>query len=489
MPGGFPIAGIASGNGAEVNADSELTVALSKILAKAGYAGMFGENHDGAVGLPALRRAIHVSPEKRLGVGMDSILWDDALQHTVFNYRKYNGIASATALSVSSGSLQFNATSLITSGSGQIARTWRTFPVTGNFSVTVDFWFSLSQLPVAQSLIEIGIGIPGATVSAAPSDGVYMLLDAAGALQLVCNFNGSLTTSGAITLPAAVAWAANRAYHGEIVLHADRAELYFDGIWIGEVKRSAANTVGAMTQNQSGYLFARWYNSAATVSAQRLNIGRWSVTLSDANALRPWGATRTGQGDHLLSTPDGVAVGQLAGIANSAAPASATLSNTTAGYATLGGNFQFAAVAGAETDYALFGYQVPAASATQAGKNLFLTSIEIDTKNMGAAVGTTLTALDWYIGIGSTAVSLATTDAIGTTTTRAPHRVFLGSQSFPIGAAAGARADRAISVDFSAAPLLVEPGTFLHVILRMPVGTATASQIIRGGVTLKGYFE
>ena len=48
---------------------------------------------------------------------------------------------------------------------------------------------------------------------------------------------------------------------------------------------------------------------------------------------------------------------QAAQWANSAAPASAALSNTAAGYATLGGLFQFAAVAGAATDYALFGFQ------------------------------------------------------------------------------------------------------------------------------------
>jgi hypothetical protein len=39
------------------------------------------------------------------------------------------------------------------------------------------------------------------------------------------------------------------------------------------------------------------------------------------------------------------------------------------------------------------------------------------------------------------------------------------------------------------APLYVAAGTFVHVILRMPVGTATASQIIRGLVMINGYFE
>ena len=39
------------------------------------------------------------------------------------------------------------------------------------------------------------------------------------------------------------------------------------------------------------------------------------------------------------------------------------------------------------------------------------------------------------------------------------------------------------------APLYVAAGTFAHVILRIPVATATASQIIRGLVMINGYFE
>ena len=33
------------------------------------------------------------------------------------------------------------------------------------------------------------------------------------------------------------------------------------------------------------------------------------------------------------------------------------------------------------------------------------------------------------------------------------------------------------------------PGRFLHVILKCPIGTATATQIIRGTVVIDGYFE
>lgn len=129
--------------------------------------------------------------------------------------------------------------------------------------------------------------------------------------------------------------------------------------------------------------------------------------------------------------------------AEAAAPASATLSNTAAGYTTLGGQFQFAAVA------------------------------------------TTPTVLQWALGVGSTAVSLATTEAAAA---RAPRRITLGTQAFPVGAAIGADAGKRIDVNLDA-PVVVEPGTFLHIILKMPVGTATASQIIRGVVGINAYWE
>jgi hypothetical protein len=163
---------------------------------------------------------------------------------------------------------------------------------------------------------------------------------------------------------------------------------------------------------------------------------------------------------------------QLSNWTNSVAPTSATLSNTAAGYTTLGGLFQFAAVAGAVTDFAIFGFQVPTNS------NLAITGIDIDTWNTGAAVATTPTLLMWGASVGSTAVSLATSTV---------SRIGLGSQSFPIGAAIGANAQR-LSSTFQT-PLYCPSGRFFHIILRIPVGTATASQIIQGMVTVNGYFE
>jgi hypothetical protein len=162
---------------------------------------------------------------------------------------------------------------------------------------------------------------------------------------------------------------------------------------------------------------------------------------------------------------------QLENHTNSTAPVSATLSNTAAGYTTLGGKFQFAAVAGAVTDYALFGFQVPA------GSRFVCEGVTINTRNTGVAVATTASTLEWAMGFNSSAVSLATANII---------RRQIGHQSFAIGAAAETIAPT-LDVDFTT-PEVVESGRFLHLILTLPVGTATASQILRGTVLVKGRF-
>lgn len=105
----------------------------------------------------------------------------------------------------------------------------------------------------------------------------------------------------------------------------------------------------------------------------------------------------------------------------------------------------------------------------------------------GCGSASTPTVLQWALGIGASAVSLATADSL-TAAGRAPRRLTLGVQTIPVGTAIGGAADKAIARTFGT-PLMVPAGTFLHVILKMPVGTATASQVIRGTVGIDGFFE
>lgn len=225
---------------------------------------------------------------------------------------------------------------------------------------------------------------------------------------------------------------------------------------------------------QSAYWFqhARTFVTSAAANvglATQVYVADSQFGMLDIDEGKSWRDVMAGMGQGTVVNPT-VALTQLANYANSAAPASATLSNTAAGYTTLGGQFQFAAVAGAETDYALFAFTVPT------GVSLHVDSVNIHTWNSGAAVATTETLLQWFMG-DAAAVTLATNS----------FRRTLGAQVFPIAAAIGAMATP-INPPLQT-PFVVHGGRIFHIGLKMPRGTATASQIIRGVIDVGGYFE
>lgn len=162
---------------------------------------------------------------------------------------------------------------------------------------------------------------------------------------------------------------------------------------------------------------------------------------------------------------------QTANHDNSTSPTGATLSNSEAGYATLGGRYKFAAVAPATTDYALFAFQVPA------GYRLMITGVRISTTVTGVAV-VTATVLDWSLGLRSPAVPLDTAGLI---------RMPMGVQGFLALAGIGSHGP---DIERTFDPeLVVEHGEYFHVILQVPAGAATANLVFRGDVTITGYFE
>ena len=117
-------------------------------------------------------------------------------------------------------------------------------------------------------------------------------------------------------------------------------------------------------------------------------------------------------------------------------------------------------------------------------RSLFITGVRIDAFVTGAANATTATVLDWGLGVNSTAVSLATTDS---GSTYGPRRIPLGIQACFASTAIGGQLTPTIDAMFPT-PIVILPSRYLHVILQIPVGTATASEVIRGDVAFNGHF-
>jgi len=213
-----------------------------------------------------------------------------------------------------------------------------------------------------------------------------------------------------------------------------------------------------------------YVGGSAAGTAPDLYIGEASVIGMDINSTKMWHhqLAQQAQGGELVPTT----FAQSATWANSAIPTAAVLSNTAASYTTLGGLFTINSVAGAATDFALFGYTVPSPY------SFYCTGIHISLWNTVVAVATTPTLFVWGVSANGSTINLSTGTQL---------RVGVGVQSLPVGTAAGASATD-IDHPFEV-PLRTEPGRIFIVILRMPVGSATATEVYNGIVTLRGYHE
>ena len=364
--------------------------------------------------------------------------------------------------------LLFNSGAITTINTGYMIQSSRKFMKLQRVPMQAKFRARL--IPFNNSVMELGFG-DATTFNGANSTGAYWQMTSAGVLQPVVTFN-TIETPG-----TDIRGSINTANYYTFDIFMDDDEAVFTcqdtstGLIISRQVITLPLTGQRLLSQTQISNQVRLYNtgSAPATAPQIILTDAMSLQL-DMQSNKPFADAMSLNSRTSWENPFTGA--QQATWTNSAEPANLTLSNTAAGLTTLGGKFQFLAVAGAATDYALFGYQVPVPA------TLVVTGIDIEVWNTVVAVATTPTLLTWAIGFGSTAVSLATA-----TVTRVP----IGAQSFPVGAAVGAKAER-ISRTFRT-PITVGSGRFLHVILRMPVATATATEVFAGMINIEGYFE
>lgn len=412
----------------------------------------------------------------RWRVSFDSKEFEEPWSGSALNTSVWSSNVTTFATAVAAGQLQLNSANSAAANGVARVTSYRTFPITKSFHTQIDFPLvvAATSVGIPNTTWELGLAIASGTTEA--TDGIFLRMNASGELRLVAVFNGSVTQSTPITYAGVLL--VNISYKLTLVIASDHVTLWLNDKFMAELNLPAA--LSSFTQSQSLPLHMRTYNSASVpASATMIRVGPVVVSYGGlGNPEIQQVATSLSEAGGYQGFSGGT-IGQTINWTNSTEPVAATLSNTAAGYTTLGGQWSFAAPAGAVTDFALFGYQVPAVAASSHNRNLLIHGISIDAMNVGAAVATTATILQWAIAVGSTAVSLATGEAA---TTKAPRRIALGMQGFQVAAGIGAQANR-IYVPF-AVPLLAEAGTFVQVIVRVPVGTATASQVIRGTVQI-----
>lgn len=453
----FKLLGNASGNTAEVSADQELKVALASDPAKAGNVRVLDSN-----GAP-----LYATENGALATSLASVVFFEQVDGAAVNTNLWAQSVSTMAIAQTGGYITLNSAGSTASGAYSILSSVKYIPLYGVLPVRVaiNAWVPLNA--EANAIMEMGLGLVSGT--SAPTDGVFFRWNNTGELRAIISYGGLETPSSVLTAPPI-----NEAAIFEIIVVEDLVQFYIDDELAAEIQVP----VGLAFPTSAGRLpvFARVYNTGIPITAPKINIGQIVVAQEAMNQEKSWGDTliSLGRGSYQLA---GSGFGQTANHANSTSPVSASLSNTAAGYTTLGGRFQFAAVGAAATDYALFAFQVPA------GYQLVINAIYISCAVTGLAV-VTPTLLDWALGLNASAVSLATADGA---TTWAPRRIPLGLQSFAA-LAPIAQVTSDLSRRFDP-QLVVDGGRFLHVILQVPNGAATASVVFRGDVMINGFFE
>ena len=486
MPMDSNIVGSATAGVANVAGTNQLKVITeTDAIANAANIGgvrNFSENDQGYItGITSITSP-EVDVDYRLRVSQDILLDEETFFYTAQNTGKHNYLTTTMTNTWTAGQLTTNATSITTTTTGTVFATYATFPTNGTQTLSGDFELGFSAQPQTNSFVEFGFGIPS-TVAVAPTDGVFFRLNSAG-LQGIGSFNGTETSTGVFPLSGGTGtWVYTNAKRYQFIVYIGGVSAEFwvnDGtgaVKLGSIPLPSAQ--GRMNLAAGVPLFVKHrITGGAAGGVLQASLGAYSVRVGGSNMA----VTPSTQGNRIWGSYQGLSggtMGSLASYANSANPTAAAPSNTalTANLPTfLGGQGAVVAAVAAATDGIWASSQIPAGTVLIPGRRLVLRGFNLDLVNLGAAVATTATTIQFCIAYGHTAVSLATAEAAAT---KAPRRVALGIATWPIAAAIGAQPQHGnLWLDLGDAPIFVNPGEFVALVGKFLAGTATASQVI-----------
>lgn len=410
-----------------------------------------------------------------------TLLLEDNVEGAAVNTNKWIQTTTTMTIAQATGVITFNSGSSAATTVGAMHTSHRFLPypsrgrliMRGRFRATAHF---------NNNLHEIGFGTPTSATAAGIGVGACWRKDGTGQwLPVISSSNGTEVLGTPIS---DATWTASIPAANFFTLEVEVTDRHFIfraytsvGVLVNEQDIPHAATTGNMTGTRLQTL-VRTYNNAGTGTAVQLLAGAIGVWCLDYDTGKPWNHCMAGEAQSSLTSP--TAYTQTANSANNTTPTSRTLSNTAAGETTLGGDIVATAMVAATTDLIMFGFQVPSPY------TFYFTGIKISVPlNQVVAVATTETLFQYGMAFNSSAVSLATAGVYP------PMRIQLpGYHNAIVALAANKPFSIGTEIAWSpATPIVVFPGRFLHVFTRCLVGTATATETYRWGVTIDGYFE
>lgn len=481
---GIRVEGSTSGNVAEVDSNNQLKVIQGQASTPAavGAARFFSEIDPGTIVGTAVLRSPRVSPNKRLRVGVDTVLFSDIFNATVQNTYLWNYIfVTMTALLTDGAGYVRTNTQGTAATHGFILKTFQHFPVMANGPLRADFTFGLfTATLVANEEWRMGLASP-TVAGTAPVDGIYFVLTTAGMKGAII-FNGVETQTAAFKTLAS--YTLGSYFKGEILVSERGVEFWQDSILMAVLALPVGN--GQPFQSASLPLFLQKICTGAVSNTNQIRVTDVSVHITELATNKSWESQLSTAGQHGSTGQNGHTMGSTANYANSANPAAAVPTNTTAALGTgLGGQFWETNTLAANSDGIIQSYQNPAPTINITGRNLLIYSVTYHCYNQ-VAMATVAFNKQVSLAYGHNTVTLATAESVSftTATAHAPRRV-------PLGVIQPVAAVNTVYPQYIArfqAPLVVRPGEFIALVSKN-VGTVPATGVCAWMITYDAVWE
>jgi hypothetical protein len=473
-----------TGTQAEVTAHNQLAVALetdgTNFPEFIGGVRMFGENDQGVLtGTPDLG-----SPETdidyRQRSAVDLILDECVFNYTVQDTGKHNYLTSTMTNSWALGQMTTNSAGITTAASGTQFSTYATFPNTGTQTLSADLEAGFSAQPVTNAIIEFGLGIPG-TALTPPGDGVYIRVSSAG-VQGTANFNGSEVAINFPLADGAGSWVYTNNKKYQFIMYAGGVQAKFwvnDGTSVYQLGKINLPVGWArICMSRGMQLFIKHRNAGGVAGGVIQGLfGAYNVRLGGSNIT----SGIAEQGNRIEGSYQGFGGATLGTLARVGSISSGNETNVTAAVPTttgaslgvgLGGTFWETATLALNTDGIVSSFQVPPVSISSASRRLVLLGLYLSSYVQTAVTGGPFTK-QWFLAFGHTSPSLATAESASA---KAPRRIPLPftQQVAVTQAVQTPLAQSVFYVDFSKAPVYVNPGEYIQLCTRHlgTVGTA-----------------
>jgi hypothetical protein len=420
-------------------------------------------------------RAMRVGEYGTQKTTSEQILFHDAFEGSTVNAFWTQSTTTMT-IAQSTGVLTLNNSGITTLNTNAIVTSIRQYPKYPRQPIYCRFRANITaNVAGNHTLIEMGIGAPSG-VTAIISNGAFFRWRADGTLAIVLSYNG---TEQVIQVLAQGVVSTTSYYYYDIIIDDDFVRFIMSdsaGVPIVDQQISLSLTVPYQWAVSHLPSFARVYADATGGGTiVKLLLSAHTVQLVDALMNFPWPHQASMQMRQALINPTTYA--QTSQLANGAAPAAFTPSNTAGGNAFLGGEALCNATATSENLLSVFDFTVPSPY------TFMLTDIFIGTPlNTVVAVATTVTVLEWALIVNASSSNLST--ATGLFRMAIPNAVYTAA----VGLAANALFSGSPAFYAPQTPIPCLPGTHIHIAYKVIVGTATATEVYRNNVTVGGYF-